>query len=292
MPPKQNTVALWSYCWNKLLLLYYRNALARVKILRFISLSTSSRLCILKKWFIKSNSWQNTTKQNQHFENTKILTLTLDIRILDGFMNISASSNCPQIPSNMPLLKEKKKKQKPKTSHHRTKEKAEVWRFCSFGDYFSSTSHSWKHCLCEHWRTRGMISSLAPWSGSVLVTPSRSDPWWITWSLILALAKAGSVSALPAALLLSALYCNWPWGNEGQSWPLPSCWKALSSPQWYQNLVFLPLLWEQLPNLLHQVSFCTWPLNITVTSGSEGRPFPFSLYLPWEGDLIYLVALK
>ena len=124
----------------------------------------------------------------------------MDIRILDGFMNISASSNCPQIPSNTPLLKEKKKKQKPKTSHHRTKEKAEVWRFCSFGDYFSSTSHSWKHCLCERWRTRDMISSLAPWSGSVLVTPSRSDPWWITWSLILALAKVG-------AFLCCQLHC-------------------------------------------------------------------------------------
>ena len=33
---------------------------------------------------------------------------TLDIRILDGFMNISASSDCPQIPSNTPLLKEKR----------------------------------------------------------------------------------------------------------------------------------------------------------------------------------------
>lgn len=82
----------------------------------------------------------------------------MDIRILDGFMNISASSNCPQIPSNTPLLKEKKNN---KTSHHRTKQKAEVWRFCSFGDYFSSTSHSWKHCLCEHSGTRDMISSSA-----------------------------------------------------------------------------------------------------------------------------------
>lgn len=126
MPPKQNTVALWSYCWNKLLLLYYRNALPRVKILRFISLSTSSRLWILKKWFIKSNSWQNTTKQNQHFENTKISTLTLDIRILDGFMNISASSNCPPIPSNTPLLKKKKNKNpKPATIEPKKRQKFE-----------------------------------------------------------------------------------------------------------------------------------------------------------------------
>lgn len=47
-------------------MLYYRNALPRVKILRFILHCPLAQDCELKKkWFIKSNSWQNTTKQNE-----------------------------------------------------------------------------------------------------------------------------------------------------------------------------------------------------------------------------------
>ena len=133
-------------------------------------------------------------------------------------------------------------KKKTKANHHTTKQKAEVWRFCSFGDYFSSTSHSWQHCLCEHSRTTDI---------SFLALPDLA----LSSSLHQGCSCQGRqrfCAASCIATLRSLLQLTLgQWGTELTP---PFLLKGLSSPQWYRILVSFPFPGSNFP-----ISFARFP---------------------------------